>query len=297
MLCIWLNNVSRLVFWQPPKCLSSAREVAKLFACFNKYNSHFWRYPKMSLGNCQQLWQLGNFGNFGNCCLAGRLKKGLSQCRNATRCSLITSYLFWQCFELFFLCWLLVINIDATVVMWRRHWSHLQLEPETGSLSVCLPVCLPVYQFLRPAGHSWADDVNSGRRFEYAWRGLEDIASSSLTSFMLFMFSVIIQWQHSLISPKDVDLFALCASPSPSPSATATSTSTSFKAQVLDKYQNSAKSCIRNLYVMPCCRCRFWVSVSASTQATSERPIWSFGRRKRTVWKQRQSRGLRQWCM
>lgn len=144
MLCIWLNNVSRLVFWQPPKCWSSAREVAKLFACFNKYNSHFWRYPKMSLGNWQQLWQLGNFGNFGNCCLAGRLKKGLSQCRNATRCSLITSYLFWQCFELFFLCWLPVVNIDATVVMWRRHWRHLQLEPETVSLSVCLPVCLSV---------------------------------------------------------------------------------------------------------------------------------------------------------
>lgn len=62
---------------------------------------------------------------------------------------------------------------------------------------------------------------------------------------MLFMFSVIIQWQPSRISPRRRSL--RCASPTPS----------SFYAQVLDKYQNSAKSCIRNLYVMPCCRCRF----------------------------------------
>lgn len=150
MLCIWLNNVSRLVFWQLRKCLSVAREVAKLFAWLTKYSSHFWRYQK-----CH--WATGSFGNFGNTgnCLTGGLRiKGSSQCRNATGCSLITSYLFWQYFELF-LCWLPVINIDATVVMWRRHWRHLQLEfaawdcqPLGSSLS--LSACLSVSQASRP---------------------------------------------------------------------------------------------------------------------------------------------------
>lgn len=185
MLCIWLNNVSRLVFWQPPKCWSSAREVAKLFACFNKYNSHFWRYPKMSLGNWQQLWQL----------LSGRkAEKRLKSM--SERDSLLINYIIFilaMLWTVFFLCWLSVVNIDATVVMWRRHWRHLQLEPETVSLSVCLPVCLPVYQFLRPAGHSWADDVNSGRRFEYAWRGLEDVVA-----VVDFFHAFHVQRDHSM---------------------------------------------------------------------------------------------------
>lgn len=33
-----------------------------------------------------------------------------------------------------------------------------------------------------------------------------------------------------------------------------------FFAQVLDKSENSAKSCLRYLYVMPCCRCRIRIS-------------------------------------
>lgn len=172
--------------------------MAKLFACFNKYNSHFWRYPKMSLGNWQQLWQLWKLGNFGNCCLAGRLKKGLSQCRNATRCSLITSYLFWQWFELFF--FMLTASrkyrcncCNVTEALKASSAGAWDCQPL--GLSTCLSVCLPVYQFLRPAGHSWADDVNSGRRFEYAWRGLEDVVAVVVVDFF---HAFHVQRDHSM---------------------------------------------------------------------------------------------------
>lgn len=148
MLCIWLNNVSRLVFWQPPKCWSSAREVAKLFACFNKYNSHFWRYPKMSLGNWQQLWQLWQL-------LSGRkAEKRLKSM--SERDSLLINYIIF----ILAMLWTVFSFMLTASRKYRCNCCNVTEALKASSagawdcqplgLSTCLSACLSVSQASRP---------------------------------------------------------------------------------------------------------------------------------------------------
>lgn len=199
MLCIWLNNVSRLVFWQPPKCLSVAREVAKLFAWHTKNTTHIFEGTKNVIGQLWQLWQL--WQHWQHCgTLAGRQWiKSLSQCRNATGCSLITSYLFWQYFELFFMltasrkyrcnCCNVTEALKASstgVAAW-----DCQPSPLTPSQSLCLSVSISGPQ-TRWATAGLTLSILAGD-LNMLWRGLEDVVA-----VVDFFHAFHVQRDHSM---------------------------------------------------------------------------------------------------
>lgn len=152
-----------------------------------KNTTHIFEGTKNVIGQLWHLWQH---------CLAGRQWiKSLSQCRNATGCSLITSYLFWQYFELFFM-------LTASR-KYRCNCCNVTEALKASSTGVaawdyqllCQSLCLSV-SFSGPQTR-WATagltlSILAGD-LNMLWRGLEDVVA-----VVDFFHAFHVQRDHSM---------------------------------------------------------------------------------------------------